>query len=79
MNGLSYLEMLNERIIPELWIIYGERRNSVRCMQDGAPAHRTPAVKELLREVFGNRVIAKEDAIEWPSRSPDFTLCCFFL
>ena len=46
---------------------------------DGAPAHRLLAVQERLRELFNDRVIAINNPVEWPPRSPDLTICDFFL
>ena len=37
------------------------------------------AVRELLRNVFTDRIIALNHTIEWPPRSPDLTPCDFFL
>ena len=48
-------------------------------VQDGAPAHRLVAVRERLRELFGQRVIALYHNVEWSPRSPDLTPCDFFL
>ena len=45
----------------------------------GAPAHRLVAVRERLRELFGQRVIALYHNVEWSPRSPDLTPCDFFL
>ena len=41
MTGEKYLAMLNEQIIPQLRIGYGERFERFWLMQDGAPCHRT--------------------------------------
>ena len=48
-------------------------------VQDGAPAHRRIIVRDRLRDLFGNRVIALNHVIEWPPRSPDLTPLDFFL
>ena len=45
----------------------------------GPPAHRLDAVRERLRELFGQHVIALYHNVEWPPRSPDLTPCDFFL
>ena len=47
--------------------------------QDGAPAHRFHMVRNLLDEMFDNRVIGLGHQVEWPPRSPDLTPCDFFL
>ena len=72
--------MLNESILPSLELAYN--RNEFRHIwfqQDGAPAHRRITVKEKLREVFGQRVLALGFNVEWPPKSPDLTPCDFFL
>ena len=46
---------------------------------DGALAHRSLAVQERLRELFNDRVIAINNPVEWPPRSPDLTPCDYFL
>jgi transposase len=79
LNGNGYLNMLEERIIPELRQIHGNRMNRLWWIQDGAPCHRSNVVKQLLTDVFNNRIIALNHVIEWPPRSPDLTPCDFFL
>ncbi len=82
-DGLTYLEMINNDVIPQLEHhferqIQGTFRN-LWWVQDGAPAHRLIAVWERLRELFGQRVIALHHNVEWPPRSPNLTPCDFFL
>ena len=48
-------------------------------MQDGAPPHRRRIVTDRLTELFGDRVITLNRAVEWPPRSPDLTPLDFFL
>lgn len=79
LTGEGYLNMLNERIIPELNRIHGNRLNRQWWIQDGAPCHRTINVRNRLREVFQDRIVSINHAIEWPPRSPDLTPCDFFL
>ena len=79
LNGDRYLNLITERIIPELLQIYPNRFNRLWWIQDGAPAHRGRAVQELLHDNFNDRIIALNHPIEWPPRSPDLTPCDFFL
>ena len=79
MTGEKYLAMLDEQIIPQLRIGYGERFKRLWFMQDGAPCHRTINVKNFLKDTFGNQVIGVGHDVEWPPRSPDLTACVFFL
>ena len=52
---------------------------SLWWMQDGAPAHKLLAIRQNLEQAFGNRVVALHHDTEWSTRSPDLTLCDFFL
>jgi hypothetical protein len=80
LNGEHYLQMLNESILPSLELAYTRNQSrQVWFQQDGAPAHRRNIVKDKLREVFGQRVLALGFDVEWPPRSPDLTPCDFFL
>ena len=36
-------------------------------------------MREFLKGVFPDRIIALHDEIEWPARSPDLTPCDYFL
>ena len=47
--------------------------------QDGATAHTARATMDLLRQIFGERIISRNSEIVWPSRSPDLTAPDYFL
>ena len=47
--------------------------------QDGAPVHAALQVRELLNEMFQNRVVAIHHQTEWPARSPDLSAYDFIL
>ncbi|KAF2345622.1 Protein of unknown function DUF4817 [Trinorchestia longiramus] len=64
LNGVEYLDLINNRIVPRLRETHGNRINRTWWIQDGAPAHRTVALKEKLNELFGNRIIALNHRIE---------------
>ena len=61
-DGLNYLQMINKDVIPQLQQHFqrqaGGAFRNLWWVQDGAPAHRLVAVRERLREFFGQRVIA---------------------
>lgn len=84
-NGQTYLNMLNEEVVPSMmeifqYDLFGDVQfNDVLWFQDGAGAHRARAVSIRLRELFGENVIALGQRQEWPARSPDLTPCDFFL
>jgi hypothetical protein len=48
-------------------------------MQDGAPPHFANSVREWLDTKFPGRWLGRRGPHEWPARSPDLTLCDFFL
>ena len=84
-DGLDYLQLINDQIVPVLRQLphYRNRRNTpfrrIWWAQDGAPCYRRREVTARLTELFGNRVIALNRAVEWPARSPDLTPVDFFL
>lgn len=76
-NGERYRQLLNEFVRPEL----GRRRKLSRTwfQQDGATCHAAAETIEILRKMFGSRLISRNTEIIWPSRSPDLSACDFFL
>lgn len=83
-NGQAYLRMIDEEVVPQMELHFDRQNENgmfryVWWAQDGAPAHRLIAVRERLRELFNERVIALHHPVEWPPRSPDLTPCDFFL
>ena len=84
LNGIKYHDILVENAFPELMDHFREQfeDNHFRYLnwaQDGAPTHRSHLVRDLLLEMFQDRVIAQDQPTEWPPRSPDLTPCDFFL
>lgn len=77
-NSQRYLLMLENFLIPEL-----QRNRLVRrrlwFQQDGATAHTANGVMDFLRRKFRGRVISHFGDIAWPARSPDLSICDFFL
>ena len=83
-NGQNYLAMLNEQVFPELVRKFGDQFDDdhfarLWWAQDGAPAHNALVIRDWLEEFFPNHVVALNHSVEWPPRSPDLTLCDFFL
>jgi hypothetical protein len=71
-----YVEMLCNFLEPRL----NELGNaSLWFQQDGATAHTARASMEVLREIFPGHFISLCGDIPWPARSPDLSLCDFFL
>ena len=84
-NGERYLRMIDDQVVPALNQMerFRRQRNGpfrhIWWARDGAPAHRTRIVMTRLRELFGNRIIALNEPVEWPRRSPDLTPLDFFV
>ena len=77
-NGESYFDMLIDKIFPALiaWPNFEE----LVLVQDGAPAHWSVRVRNLLDVVFPNRWIGRDSGfICWPPRSPDLTPMDFYV
>lgn len=77
-NQNRYLRMLDTFFVPEL------RRKRIALkdilfQQDGATAHTANDVMHYLRRKFRGRVISRFGDIAWPARSPDLSVCDFFL
>ena len=83
-NGERYLDMIDNQVVPTLDQMprFARQRNGqfrhLWWAQDGAPAHRRRIVTDRLQQLFGNRVIALNEEVEWPPRSPDLTPLDFF-
>lgn len=73
-----YIHMVNNFFIPDL-----QRRGvdiqDLWFQQDGATAHTARASMAVLRHLFPNHLISRFGDILWPPRSPDLSMCDFFL
>jgi hypothetical protein len=47
--------------------------------QDGAAAHTAPNSMNVLGEIFTGRLVSLRSDVGWPARSPDLSICDFFL
>ena len=56
-----------------------EDNNAVWFQQDGATAHTAGETIDLLREIFGERLVSKNSEFSWPPRSPDLSAPDYFL
>jgi hypothetical protein len=74
----QYVHVVNEFLFPEF-----HRRDidltTVWFQQVGATAHTARQTTNILRTVFGHRIISRCGDISWPARSPDLSACDFFL
>lgn len=77
-TGAAYRAVISELFLPDLIVKCGSA-DHFWFMQDGAPAHTAAETKELLAELFQDRVVSHGFLHEWPPRSPDLTPCDFYL
>lgn len=73
-----YRQMFTEFFLPEL----RRKRIPIRQVwfqQDGATAHTARNSMEAIRAVFRGRIISRFGDIDWPPRSPDLSMCDYFL
>lgn len=81
LNGPTYLELLQDAVIPTLVQIIEDDDEDFDPIfqQDGAPPHYALAVRAYLDDEFPDRWIGRRGSIEWPPRSPDLSPLDFFL
>ncbi|XP_039292755.1 uncharacterized protein LOC120353366 [Nilaparvata lugens] len=75
-----YVTMLQTFLQPELEELVEEQDlGEIWFQQDGATAHTARISMDLLREMFPGRLISLRGDVKWPARSPDLSVCDFFL
>lgn len=80
-SGATYEELLIDYVLPELHIKGFDSANVI-YMHDGAPAHRTRDVREVLDQNFLGWIgqgDGQEKTLDWPARSPDLNPLDFYL
>ncbi|GFX91542.1 guanine nucleotide-binding protein G(o) subunit alpha [Trichonephila clavipes] len=68
MNTNFFIPELNNHDVQELWFL-----------QDGATCHAARATIDLLKDMFGDRLISRFGPVNWPPRSCDLTPLDYFL
>lgn len=54
-------------------------RENIVFQQDGAPAHFSRRVREILNTRFPDRWMGRSGPITWPARSPDLNVLDYFV
>ncbi|GFU44409.1 uncharacterized protein TNCV_1505461 [Trichonephila clavipes] len=75
-NGDWYKAMITSFFIPEL---NNHDVQELWFQQDGATCHTARATINLLKDIFGDRLISRFGPVNWPPRSWDLTLLDYFL
>lgn len=79
LTGQAYLEFLRDTLPPLLEDVPLADRQRMLYQHDGAPAHFSRNVRELLDRMFPDRWIGRNGPVWWPARSPDLTPLDYFL
>ena len=75
----EYIRIVRYNVIQRDFPAHNIDRNSMWWQQDGAPCHTSNATMRYLRGQFPGRLMSKQGDWPWPPRSPDLTVCDFFL
>ena len=76
MNSEHYKRILQTHVIP---LLKQHRHKRKFYQQHGAPPHFAIVVRQLLDNQLNNRWIGRGGSIQWPPRSPDLSVCDFWL
>lgn len=79
-NSNRYISMLQHFLEPRIEeIIEEEGLEDLWFQQDGATPHTARNSMNILSELFPHRLISLRGDLGWPARSPDLSICDFFL
>ena len=76
-NTERYVELIENFVVPELK--RKRKYSSAWFQQDGATCHTSTVTLNVLKKHFKDRIISRGTSILWPPRSPDLSVCDFFL
>ena len=74
MNGERYCKILREKVLP-----FFTRKRQMMYQQDGAAPHYSISARQILDQQMPQQWIGRRGHIEWPARSPDLTVCDYWL
>lgn len=79
-NSGRYVLMLQNFLQPRMEeIVEEEGLGDFWFQQDGATPHTARISLNVLREMFPGRLVSLRGDVGWPARSPDLSICDFFL
>ena len=76
MNGERYKDVLTTHVVP---LLKQRRNRNLLFQQDGAPAHFSLIVRDVLNKELSGRWIGCGGCVPWPPRSPDLSVNDFWL
>ena len=79
-NSERYAAILQNFLQPRMEnIVENEALGDVWFQQDGATTHTARMSLNVLRRMFPGRLVSLRGDLQWPARSPDLSICDFFL
>ena len=75
----EYLRIIRYHVVQGDFRRLGIQRGNMWWQQDGAPAHTSNRSINYLGGQFPGKVLSGRGDQDWPARSPDLTVCDFFL
>lgn len=79
-NAERYVSMLDNFFEPQLEELMEETNmGDIWFQQDGATAHTARVSMTKLRQMFPTHLVSLRGDLRWPARSPDLSICDFFL
>jgi hypothetical protein len=79
-NSERYVAMLRNFLQPRMEeIVEEEELGDVWFQQYGAAAHTARNSMNVFGEMFPGRLVSLRRDVGWPTRSPDLSICDFFL
>jgi len=79
LNGETYADFLINQLPILLENVPLRARETLIFQHDGAPAHFSRRVREILNERFRDRWMGQGGPIIWPARSPDLNVLDYFV
>ena len=79
LNTREYLRIIRYHVIQRDFLRNNINRQVMWWQRDGAPGHTSNITLQYLRGQFPGRVMSKRGDWPWSPRSPDLSVCDFFL
>ena len=79
LNTREYLRIIRYHVVQGDFRRQNIQRANMWWQQDGATAHTSNLSLNYLRGQFPGRVLSNRGDQDWPARSPDLTVCDFYL
>lgn len=78
-NAENYRGLV-QQLADDMRVKFGDQQfGQIWFQQDGATAHTAHVTRAFLHQQFGERVVSPHLTLDWPSCSPDLSMCDFFL